>query len=73
MRRKDEEYTERIFHFQKCLETLKGQIFKKYLMGGYNICRPSLNSLQVFFVIFKQKLSSLHIWRMRVTAKNEGN
>jgi hypothetical protein len=52
--RKNEEYSERIFHHQQCLGTSKGQCFEK-IEWGVNYL-PRMNSLQInFLVIFKTK------------------
>jgi hypothetical protein len=44
VRRKNEEYAERIFHHQQCLGTSKGKCFEKIEWGV--ICLPGMNSLQ---------------------------
>ncbi len=54
VRRKNEEYAERIFHHQQCLGTSKGKGFEKIECGV--ICLPRMNSLQkICLVIYKTK------------------
>jgi hypothetical protein len=56
VRRKNEEYAERIFHHQQCLGTLKGKCFEKIEWGV--TCLPKMNSLKkkIFWLSIKQKL-----------------
>jgi hypothetical protein len=55
VRRKNEEYAERIFHHQQCLGTSKGKCFEKIEWGV--ICLPRMNSLQKKILLsIKQKL-----------------
>ncbi len=56
LRRKNEEYAERIFHHQQCLGTSKGQCFEKIESGVHYL--PRMNSLpkNFFLLSLKQKL-----------------
>ncbi len=54
LRRKNEEYAERIFHHQQCLGTSKGQCFEKIEWGV--IYLPRKFTKFIFWLSLKQKL-----------------
>ena len=54
VRRKNDEYAERNFHFQQCLGTSKGQCFEKGNEGLY-ACLGWTVYKKIFLVIYKTK------------------